>query len=75
MPFVLIIREQGSSWAGRDPIATIHPRREEAEAELVDYVRKMWDAKMDQDPPEDDDEAIGQYFDKVLEEYLITEAA
>jgi len=75
MPFVLIIRERGSSWAGRDPIATIHPSREEAEAELLAYVREMWEAKMDQDPPEDDDEIVERYFDKVLEEYLITEAA
>lgn len=74
MPFVLMIRERGSSWAGRNPMATIHPSREEAEAELVDYVREMWEAKMDQDAPEDDDEMVEQYFDKVLEEYVITEA-
>ena len=74
MPFVLIIRERGSSWAGRDPIATIHPSREEAEAELLAYVREMWEVKMDQVPPEDDDEIVERYFAKVLEECLITEA-
>ena len=75
MPFVLMIRERGSSWAGREPIAIIHPSREEAQAELVDYVRENWDAKMDQDSPEDDDELIDQYFDQVLEEYDIAETA
>ena len=74
MPFVLIIRERGSSWAGRDPISHIHPSREKADAELVDYVRENWDAKMDEDPPKDDDELIEKYFDCVLEEYIITEA-
>ena len=74
MPFVLIIRERGSSWAGRDPIATIHPSREEAEAELLAYVREMWEVMMDQVPPEDDDEIVERYFAKVLEECLITEA-
>ncbi|MBZ5669332.1 MAG: hypothetical protein LAO04_06360 [Acidobacteriia bacterium] len=75
MPFVLIIRERGCSWAGRDPIATIHSSREEALAELVDYVWENWDAKMDEAPPEDDDELIDQYFDNVLEEYVIAEAS
>jgi hypothetical protein len=74
MPFVLIIRERGSSWAGRGPIAQIHPTEEDAYAELVDYVRENWDAKMDIDFPEDEDEAVEKYFDCVLEEYIITEA-
>ncbi|HLY61307.1 MAG TPA: hypothetical protein VKV95_11205 [Terriglobia bacterium] len=74
MPFVLIIRERSSSWAGRDPITLIHPRREEAIAELVDYVRESWGAKMDEDPPGEEDELIDQYFDHVLEEYIIAEA-
>jgi hypothetical protein len=30
MPYVLVIRERGSSWASREPIATIYPTREEA---------------------------------------------
>ena len=75
MPFVLIIRERGSSWAGREPIATVHTTREEAQAELADYVREMWNAKMDEDPPEDDDDMIDHYFGKVLEEYDIADAA
>jgi len=75
MPFVLMIRERGSSWAGRDPIATIHSSREAARADLVDYVKESWDAKMDMEAPEDDDELIDQYFDHVLEEYDITETA
>jgi hypothetical protein len=76
MRFVLIIRERRSSWAGRGPIAVIHPSEEAAQAELVDYVRENWDAKMDEDPPEDDDdELIEMYFDQALEEYVIAEAA
>lgn len=75
MPYVLMIRERGCSWAGRDPIAIIHSSREEAKSELIDYVRENWDAKMDEDPPDDDDGLIDQYFDHVLEEYVITEAA
>jgi hypothetical protein len=76
MPFVLMIRERRNSWAGRGPIAVIHPSEEAAQAELVDYVRENWDAKMDEDPPEDDDdELIEMYFDQALEEYVITEAA
>jgi hypothetical protein len=74
MPFVLIIQEQGSSWAGRGPIAQIHPTREDAHAELIDYVRENWDAKMDIDPPEDEDDLVEAYFDCVLEEYIISEA-
>ena len=71
MPFVLMIRERRNSWAGRGPIARIYSSEEEAQAELVDYVRENWDAKMDEDPPEDEDELIEQYFDQVLEEYDI----
>jgi hypothetical protein len=75
MPFVLMIRERNCYWAGRNPIATIHSSEEEAQAELVDYVRENWDDKMNEDPPADDDELIEQYFDQELEEYVITEAA
>jgi hypothetical protein len=74
MPFVLMIRERGCSWAGRGPIAVIHPSKEEAQAELLDDVRENWDAKMGDDLPEDD-QLIEMYFDQVLEEYVITEAA
>jgi hypothetical protein len=70
-----MIRERGCSWAGRDPIAIVHPTREEAEAELLDYVKENWDAKMGDDPPEDDDDLVEQYFDCVLEEYDIAETA
>lgn len=75
MPFVLMIRERGSSWAGREPIATLHASRGEAEAELADYVRGNWEAKMSYEPPDDDYELVEQYFDKVLEAYEIAETA
>ena len=76
MPYVLMIRERHSSWAGRRPIANIHPSEKDAQAELLDYVRENWDSKMDEDPPEDDDdELIEMYFDQALEEYVIAETA
>lgn len=75
MPFLLMIRERGCSWAGRGPLAETYATREEAEADLADYVRRNWDAKMSDVPPEDDDELVEQYFDWVLEAYNIAETA
>ena len=72
MPFVLMIRERRYSWGGRGPIARIFPSEEGAKAELLDYVRENWDGD---DPPEDDDELIEEYFDSVHEEYDIAEIA
>ncbi len=75
MPFVLIVGERGNSWSGRPPAATIHETREEAEAELLDYVRRNWDDETDGDePPEDPDDMIERYFGDVLERYEIVEA-
>ena len=73
MPFVLMIRERGYSWVGRGPIADTYATREEAESDLVDYVRRNWDAKIGEIPPEDDYELVQQYFHWVLEEYDIAE--
>jgi hypothetical protein len=76
MPFVLTVGERGSSWAGRPPVATRHDTREEAEAELLDYVERNWDSEMDgEERPEDPTEMIGQYFEVVLERYEIVEAS
>ena len=76
MPFLLMIRERRNSWAGRGPIAIIHPSEEAAHADLLDHVRKNWDDEMNVDPPEDDgDGLIEMYFDQVPEEYVITEVA
>jgi len=74
MPFVLMIRKRRGPWEGRGLIATIHSTEEDAQANLVDYVRENWDAKMDNDPPKTADELIEAYFDHVLEEYAISEA-
>jgi len=73
MPYILIIRERRDSWGGRGPMAVMHRSREEAQAELLDYVRENWDDKIDEDPPEDEEELIDQYFDQTLEEYAISE--
>jgi mono/diheme cytochrome c family protein len=76
MPYVLMIRERHNFSAGRSPIANTHATWEEAHAELVAYVRENWDARMDQDPPQDDeDELIVQYFEQTLEEYDTAETA
>jgi hypothetical protein len=75
MPFVLMIRERNCSWAGRGPLADTYATREEAEADLADYVRRNWDARMGEDPPEDDYELIEHYFDCVLEEDDIAETS
>lgn len=72
MPFVLTIGERGSSWAGRPNRTSLHDTREQAEAELLQYVRLNWDDEMDGDePPEDPEEMIEQYFEYVPERYDI----
>ena len=72
MPYTLTLRERCNSWAGRGPVITKHGRLEEAQAELVAYVRRNWDAEMDGDePPADDEELVRQYFGEVLEDYAI----
>lgn len=74
MPFTLVIKDRGQSWAGRPPAKSSHGTREEAEAELVRYVRTNWDAEVGSDEPPDDPAAMVQeYFADVLESYNITE--
>jgi len=73
--YVLTIRELGHSWAGRPPLRSSHASRAEAEGELADYVRRNWDAEMDDDPlPDDPAQMIDEYFASVLETYEISEA-
>jgi len=75
MPFILTISEIGGSWAGRDPVTTIHASRLEAQASLVAYVRNNWDAEMDEgNQPPDEHELVKRYFETVSEGYQITEA-
>ena len=73
MPFVLIIGERSNSWAGRTPKVTLHNSREQAQAALVDYVKRNWEGEVEGDEPESADELIQQYFDEVLEFYDIQE--
>ena len=76
MPFTLFIKERGHSWAGRPPVKSSHATHEDAEAELVRYVRANWDAEVGTDDPPDDPAAmVQQYFADVLESYNITEQA
>jgi hypothetical protein len=72
MAYALIIREKGSSWAGRPPCVTIHADEETARAALVDYVIANWGDEMnDVDLPESSEDAVDQYFEDVLESYDI----
>ena len=74
MPFTLGIKERGYSWAGRPPRVTNHATHEEAEAELLQYVRDNWDTELDSDdPPDDPAVMVQEYFTDVLESYNITE--
>jgi len=60
MPFVLMIRESRNSWAGRGPIAVIHPSEEAAQADLLNYVRENWDDRMNEDPAGNDNDELGE---------------
>ena len=73
MPFVLIIGERSNSWAGRSPVVSLHHNREQATANLVEYVKRNWDDEVGGDVPEEADEMIEQYFEEVLEQYDIQE--
>jgi hypothetical protein len=72
MPFRLTIRERNHSWAGRSPVITTHSTRADAEAALLDYVRRNWVTEVGTEPPDDPDAIINEYFDEVLESYEIT---
>jgi hypothetical protein len=73
MMFVLSIKERNFSWAGRGPIAMTFATREQAEQEIIDYVSERWEDKLDVDRPDDPDDMVTAYFDRVLEEYEILE--
>jgi hypothetical protein len=71
MPFILTIRERSHSWAGRPPVRSEHATHADAEAELLEYVRRNWHAEMGTEPPADHREMIQEYFSDVLESYDI----
>lgn len=73
MPYILTISERGNSWAGRSPVRSEHGSHAEAEAELLDYVRRNWAAEMDTDQPSDPDRMVREYFSEVLEAYEISD--
>jgi hypothetical protein len=74
MPFILTIRERSHSWAGRPPVRSEHASRAGAQAELLDYVRRNWDAEMGTEAPGEPGKMIEEYFSEVLEGYDIVEA-
>jgi hypothetical protein len=73
--YILTIRERNDSWAGRSPATSGHANREDAEAALLNYVRRNWDAEMGTEPPDDPNETIQEYFAEALEAYEILESA
>jgi hypothetical protein len=73
MPFTLTIRERNHSWAGRSPVRTTHATAEEAQAALVEYVARNWDAELGTGRPGDPVEMVEAYFSEVLEAYEIQE--
>ena len=73
MPFVLVIKERGHSWAGRPPVTTTHASRADAEAALLEYVRRNWDTEIGAEPPADPQQMVDNYFEDVLEAYEIVE--
>jgi hypothetical protein len=75
MAFILTIRERDHSWAGRGPVTSTHDTRADAEAALLDYVRRNWDAEVGTEPPDDADTIVQEYFAEVLEAYEIAKSA
>lgn len=75
MPYILTIRERNNSWAGRSPFASLHATEAEANAALLDYVRRNWESEVGADAPDDPDEIVNEYFSEVLEAYDISETA
>ena len=73
MSYKLLIRERGHSWAGRAPVATVHPTLAAAEAELPDYVRRNWDSEIGTQQPDVPADVIAEYFADALDSYEIHE--
>ena len=71
MPYTLIIRERNHSWAGRPPIRSVHASKDEAEAALIEYVARNWDAEVGDERPTGSTGMIEEYFSEVLETYEI----
>lgn len=70
----LIIREKGSSWAGRPPVVTTYADEETARRALEEYVLANWESEMDEaEMPDDPEDAVDQYFEAVAEAYDIAE--
>lgn len=49
---------------------SVHPAEEEARAQLLEYVQQWWEAEIhDVDLPENPEEAIEDYFERVPDEF------
>ena len=73
MPYTLTIKERNHSWSGRSPARSVHTTRSEAEAALIEYVARNWDAEVGDERPSDPAEMVEEYFAEVLEAYEIEE--
>ena len=60
---------------GGGPATTTHASRQDARQALIDYVRRNWEAEIDEESPADEDELVDRYFAEVLESYEIAETA
>lgn len=67
MSYTLIIKERNHSWAGRPPVHSVHATKDGAEAALVEYVDRNWDAGVGDERPSDAAEMVEEYFSEVLE--------
>jgi len=75
VPYILTIQERNHSWAGRGPVRSEHATKEEAQATLIEYVSRNWDAEIGTEAPEDPNELVDAYFADALETYSIQKTA
>lgn len=55
-------------------MGSVHATRAEAEAELLEYVRRNWSSEMGTEPPEAPSDMIAEYFSEVAEVYTISDS-
>ena len=69
--FVLVIRATGNQWSGRDPVTSLHATRDEAQVELIDFVKRNWEDTDEDKMPDDPVEMIDLFFELVDMQYEI----
>jgi hypothetical protein len=56
-------------------MSSTHSSEQEANSELVAYVKGNWQSEMNGKPPANDDEMVRRYFKEVRESYEVTTVA